>query len=183
MAAVSLAPVVTVERLTRLERTDLEDLCDAAGEAITSGGGFGWLKPPSRHVFEAYWKGVLMVPERELFVGRLDGTIAGSVQLVRPTRNNEAQALTAQLTANFVAPWARRHGLARRILQAAESAATAAGMRLLNLDIRETQTAAIQLCEALGFTRWGVHPCYARVDDQWVRGFHYFKKIGEERGL
>ncbi len=35
------------------------------------------------------------MPERLLFVGRLDGIIVGSAQLVRPPRNNEAQAFAA----------------------------------------------------------------------------------------
>ena len=46
----------------------------------------------------------MLVPDRALFVARLDGVIAGSAQLVRPTRNNEAQAHSAQLTTSFVAP-------------------------------------------------------------------------------
>ena len=35
---------------------------------------------------------MLLVPERRLVVGRLDGIIAGSAQLSRAPRNNEAQA-------------------------------------------------------------------------------------------
>ena len=73
---------VAVERLTQYSGTDLDDLCEATESAILEGGGFGWLKPPARQVLENYWKGVLLVPERRLFVGRLDGVIAGSVQLV-----------------------------------------------------------------------------------------------------
>jgi len=67
-----------VERLTEFHGNDLADLCDAAETAIIGGGGFGWLKPPRRDVMEAYWKGVLLVPERQLFVGRLDGGPAGT---------------------------------------------------------------------------------------------------------
>ena len=48
-----------------------------------------------------------------LYVGRLDGTIVGSAQLVRPPRNNEAQAFSATLMHSFIAPYARGHGLAR----------------------------------------------------------------------
>ncbi len=108
-------PVVTVERLEALESADLADLCDATETAILDGGGFGWLVPPPREVLERYWQGVLLVPERALFVGRLDGTIAGSAQLVRAARNNEAQAHSAQITTNFVAPWARGQGFAREL--------------------------------------------------------------------
>ena len=70
--------VVTVDRVETLESADLADLCDATETAILDGGGFGWLAPPPREVLERYWQGVLLVPERELFVGRLDGTGAGA---------------------------------------------------------------------------------------------------------
>src|SRR5204863_80702 len=98
---------VKVERLTRYSGTDLDDLCEATESAIVEGGGFGWLKAPPRQVLENYWKGVLLVPERRLVVGRLDGVIAGSVQLSRAPRNNEAQALSRTITGAFVAPWVR----------------------------------------------------------------------------
>ena len=77
-----------IERVDALKNGDLHDLCDAADDAIKVGGGFGWVDPPSRDVMERYWKGVLVVPERILFVARLDGVIAGSAQLVKPPRNN-----------------------------------------------------------------------------------------------
>jgi hypothetical protein len=83
---------ISAERVTKLSERELDDLCDATADAIEDGGGFGWIKPPPRHLLESYWRGVLLVPERLLFVGRLDGTIAGSAQIQRPPRNNEAQA-------------------------------------------------------------------------------------------
>jgi hypothetical protein len=36
--------------------------------------------------------------------------VVGSAQLVRPPRNNEAQAFSAQITHAFIAPYARGHG-------------------------------------------------------------------------
>jgi ribosomal protein S18 acetylase RimI-like enzyme len=172
----------TVEELTKFEEHDLDDLCDAAEAAIAEGGGFGWVKTPPRHVMEAYWKGVLLVPERSLFVARLDGTIAGSAQLVRPPRNNEAQAFAAQLMHSFVAPWARGHGLARGLVQTVETAAACAGFAILNLDVRETQTAAIQLYESLDFHRWGTHPAYAQVDGKVIAGHFYYKRLPAAEG-
>ena len=170
-------PTTAVERLTAFARSDLHDLCDTADAAIQDGGGFGWLELPPRHVMEAYWAGVLLVPERELFVARLDGTVAGSAQLVRPTRNNEAQAFTGQLTTFFVAPWARGHGLARKLVEAVEEAARAAGLRALNLDVRETQKRAIEVYEQLGYQCWGTHPRYAWIDDRWYSGHYYVKDL------
>src|SRR5215831_8705683 len=132
----------TVERLREFRGNDLQDLCDAAEEGIKAGGGFGWLTPPHRPVMESYWRGVMLIPDRMLFVGRLDGVIAGTAQLLRPPKNNEAQARSAHMTTHFVAPWARGHGLARGIVLAVEEAARAAGALVLNLDVRETQEAA-----------------------------------------
>ena len=170
-------PSATVERLSAFRGPDLHDLCDATEAAILDGGGFGWLKPPPRHVMETFWKGVLVVPERELFAARLDRTIAGSAQLVRPPRNNEAQGYVGQLTMSFVAPWARGHGLARSLTLAIEEAARDAGLRVLNLDVRETQDAAIRLYESLGYRRWGTHPHYAWIQDRWATGFFYHKDL------
>ncbi len=177
------APKTAVERLEAFAGTDLEDLCDAAEDAIKAGGGFGWLAAPPRHIMEAYWRGVLLVPERRLFVARLDRTICGSAQLARPPRNNEAQSFAAQLTSNFIAPWARGHGLARRIVLTVEDAARAAGFAILNLDVRATQEAAIQLYESLGYVRWGTHPAYARVEGQTIPGHFYFKRLVPEAAM
>lgn len=171
------SPSVGVEMLTQLQGTDLYDLCDAADEAIKAGGGFGWLTPPARDIMEAYWRGVLMIPGRSLFAGRLDGVIAGSAQLVAPPRNNEAQQHAAHMTTCFVAPWARGHGLARMIAEAVEGEARKMGFSALNLDVRETQEAAIALYQTLGYSHWGTNPWYARVDGKFVAGLHFTKRL------
>lgn len=177
MAESANAPTVAVERVERLKTGDLHDLCDAAHRAITDGGGFGWLEPPTRDLMERYWRGVLLIPDRGLFVGRLDGVIGGSVQLVRPPRNNEAQAHAATLTTIFVASWARGHGLGRRLVQAVEAEARWAGYLGLNLDVRATQEPAVHLFESLGFRCWGSHPYYAHVGGEAIVGRYYYKKL------
>ena len=58
-----------------------------------------------------------------------------------------------------------------------EERARELGYHVLNLDVRETQEAAIRLYESLGFERWGVHPDYAFVRGQPVRGFFYSKRL------
>jgi ribosomal protein S18 acetylase RimI-like enzyme len=176
----SLPVSVAVEKIDSLSATDLADLCEATEAAIAEGGGFGWLKRPQRETLEKYWRGFLLVPGRSLFVARLDGVIAGSAQLIRPPRNNEAQAFSAQLTSSFVAPWARGHGLARGLLAAVEQAARRAGIAILNLDVRATQEAAIRLYESAGYTRWGTHPAYARVAGRIVPGHFYYKRLAAD---
>lgn len=166
-----------VELLTAFNGNDLADLCDATEAAIEAGGGFGWLNPPQRSVLEAYWRGVLLVPQRALFAARLDGVICGSAQLARPAGNNEAQAFSAQLQHAFIAPWARGHGLARELTLAVEDEARREGFTVLTLDVRETQEAAIQLYGTLGYVRWGTNPFYARVNGSYVVGYHYYKPL------
>jgi len=170
-----------VDILTSLGGGDLHDLCEACEAAIRDGGGFGWLTPPAREMLEAYWSGVLLVPERTLFAARLDGVVCGSAQLFRPPRNNEAQAFAAHMQSLFIAPWARGHGVARALVMAVERRARENGFAVLNLDVRATQQAAIRLYESLGFIRWGTNPKYAIVDGRFVAGHHYYKDLGAGR--
>ncbi|MGH1404178.1 MAG: GNAT family N-acetyltransferase [Alphaproteobacteria bacterium] len=176
-----LDPAPTVERLMELHIGDLHDLCDATDSAIEGGGGFGWVKLPARDILERYWQGVLAMPSRELFVARLDGVICGTCQLVLPPANNEAQSFAVTLTTNFVAPWARGHGLAERLIETAENYAIHCGYEVINLDIRETLESAIKLYEKLGYTRIGEHPYYAKVDDKILKGYYYTKEIQQNQ--
>ena len=177
-APVEPAPLVqTVDRLARFTDEELHDLCEAATAAIIDGGGFGWVQAPGGRALERYFKGVLLVPERELFVARLGGRVVGSAKLERPPRNNEAQAFAARLMHAFIAPYARGHGLARMLTARVEESARALGYQVLNLDVRETQHAAVALYESMGYIRWGVHPAYARVGGKTVRGVYYHKML------
>lgn len=166
-----------VERADLLDPHDLADLCEATNAAIVEGGGFGWVEAQSRSALERHFRGVLLVPERDLFIARLDGEVVGSVQLVRPPRNNEAQGFSASLTHAFIAPYARGFGLARLLVRRVEERAAAVGIRVLNLDVRASQETAITLFERLGYVRWGSHPAYARVSGETVEGFFYYRLI------
>ena len=170
-------PAVDVEAIIKLRSVDLHDLCDATEAAILEGGGFGWLTPPDRNKLERYWQGVLAVPSRTLIVGRLDGTIAGSVQILRPPPNNEAQAFAVTVTSTFVSPWARGHGIAQRLLDMAEQRARDEGFLMVQLDCRETQSAAIHLYKQTGYVHWGTMPHYARVDGRSVAGLYFYKVL------
>ncbi len=167
----------SVERITELEGSDREDLCQATEEAIIDGLGFEWLRSPGRGALERYWKGVLLVPERELFIARLEGAIVGTAQLVHPTRSNEAGAFDITLTAFFIRPWARGHGLARRLLAEVESTARGHGARQISLVVRASQEAAISLYESAGYVRWGMKPKYALVRRTYIAGYYYAKDL------
>ena len=178
----AVAHKLLVEIAQSLSEPDLEDLCEATNAAIIEGGGFGWVQSQDRAALARHFRGVLLVPDRMLFLARLDGTVVGSAQLVRPPRNNEAQAFAAQLTHAYIAPYARGFGLARRLVDRVEEHAAAMGFRVLNLDVRATQESAIKLFEGLGYVRWGTHPAYARVDGRTVAGHSYYKLLEPGRG-
>lgn len=177
MALARAASVERCEAGASLTPADLAQLCEATNAAILDGGGFGWVTPQSRALLERHYRGVLLVPEREMFLARLDGEVVGAAQLVRPPRNNEAQAFAATLAHAFIAPYARGFGLARLLVRRAEERAAAQGIRVLNLDVRATQTTAIALFEGLGYVRWGTHPAYARVAGQTLAGLFYYRLL------
>ena len=165
------------EQLTELKHADLASLCEATEAAIKDGIGFNWTNPPAREVLESYWKGVLLVPQRDLFGARLDGNLVGSVQLVKPAPSKQTMAFSATITNHFVAPWARGHGLAVELLRMAEAEAKKQGFSVLTLTVRETQEAALRLYEEHGYKRWGILPYYEMVNGRMVSGHHFFKKI------
>lgn len=178
----SLKPIPHVEMVTEpLSVGDLNDLCDATEAAIEAGGGFGWVHLPNRGILERFWQGVLAMPVRMLFVARLDGVICGSAQLIRPPKNNEAQSFAVTLSGLFISPWARGQGLSRRLLDYIEKTALKEGFAVINLDLRETQTAAIQLYESAGYVQIGTHPYYALIDGKPVAGRYYFKVINPDK--
>ena len=47
----------------------------------------------------------------------------------------------------------------------------------IQLDIRETQSAAIQLFERKGFVKWGENPSYAFINGNRIKGYYYYKDL------
>ncbi len=170
-------PNVKAQKVLSLNKIDLQELCDATEEAIEHDGGFGWIKAPTRKKLEDYWKGVILIPERILIVGKLDNILAGSVQLIKPTRNNEAQAHLCNLSTFFLASWARGYGLAKAVFEEAEKEAKLQGFKVITLEVRETQLRAIQIYEQAGFKKCGENPKSAFVNNKFISGYYYYKEI------
>ena len=168
---------IKTEILKSISGEDLADLCNITEEAIKAGGGFGWLKTPPREVLNKYWKGLVVVQNRVLIVGRLNEAIAGTLQLALQPTNNEAQKKIINISSHFVAPWARGYGLAKNMIDYAESTAKEKGASCVQLDIRETQEAAIQLFKSKGYEQWGSNPSYAVVEGKTISGLYFYKNI------
>ncbi len=171
-----------IEEIESFTGNDLAELCDLAADAIVDGDGFLWVRPPAVRILENYWNGVLLVPERSLFIARLDGRIAGTAQLLRPSLNNESGAFAAQITTFIVAPWARRNGLGRGMMRRLEELALERGYTALDLDVRSDRLPAIRLFEAHGFERWGVKARYARINGRYISAYYYSKYLDESAG-
>ena len=169
--------VTKVEILKSLNDTDLADLCNITEQAIGAGGGFGWLKSPPRDNLNKFWRGVVMIPNRKLVVGRLNNAIAGTLQIIFQPINNEAQQNIMSIISHFVAPWARGYGLAKNMIDYAENTAKEKGASCVQLDIRETQEAAIQLFKSKGYEQWGSNPSYAVVEGKTISGLYFYKNI------
>jgi ribosomal protein S18 acetylase RimI-like enzyme len=176
-------PSTSVEKITQLTPADLNDLCQATEDAILDGIGFNWMTPPLRETLEAYWKGVLVVPERTLFIGRLEGTLAASIQLVRPSKSKETSAFAASVEAHFVAPWARGHGLAKALLDMAEREAAKEGFSIIRLNVRETQERALQVYNENGYTLWGTLPYFEIVGARMLAGQFFYKQLAPVSNL
>ena len=93
-------------------------------------------------------------------MGKLDHVIAGSCQIVRPPRNNEAQATSCQLVHFSGALGAR---MARTGIGSRSRGICLQGYQILNLDVRATQDRAIRAFEARGYQHFGTNPHYAMV--------------------
>ena len=168
---------ISLESLKKISETDLADLCNITEQAIRAGGGFGWLTIPHIETLKKYWNGLVLIKSNILIVGRLNGNIAGASQISFNPPNNEAQKNISKIQAHFVAPWARGYGLAKAMVDLAIEISRENNKKSIQLDIRETQLAAIHLFENKGFTKWGENPSYAFINGTRIKGYYYFKDL------
>lgn len=179
--ALRLAQISRVE--SALDSADLEALTEAATASILDGGALDWTQPPERRVLERYFTGLPHVPGRELFIARrADGLVCGAGVLTLPGRSALISP-RASLTGGFVAPYARGQGLGTALVQAMLKRAWSRGARVVNCELPETQKAAIHLMKRAGFTHWGTHPFYARLEGKSVRGLYFTMTSETDRKL
>tara|TARA_Y100001970_G_scaffold21066_1_gene23937 strand:+ start:6572 stop:7108 length:537 start_codon:yes stop_codon:yes gene_type:complete len=168
---------IAVDNIREITTTDLADLCSVTEQAIRAGGGFGWLTIPPRDTLKNYWNGIVLIKSNILIVGRLNETIAGALLITFNPPNNEAQKNIAKIQSHFVAPWARGYGLAKAMIDQSIKISKENNTKSIQLDIRETQLAAIQLFESKGFSRWGENPSYAFINGNRIKGYYYHKDL------
>ena len=168
---------ISVDTLKNLTEVDMADLCNITEQAINAGGGFGWLRVPTREVLNVYWKKITEDNLSSLVVGRLNGVIAGTLQLSYEAPNIESRKNIAQIKRHFVAPWARGYGLAKSMIDFSEKKAKEDNIKSIQLAVRETQDAAVQLFSSKNYKIWGENPYYAFVNGSFVRGIYFYKNL------
>lgn len=155
----------------------VEPLVEVLLDCVEGGASVSFMWPLPRERALAFWRGVaegVKRGERLLLVGEGPaGRIDGTVQLVLAQPDNQPHR--ADLAKMLVHRRARRHGLARSLLEAAEQAAREAGKTVLVLDT-VTGGDAERLYARCGWQRVGVIPDYALMPDGRPCATTYFHK-------
>jgi GNAT superfamily N-acetyltransferase len=130
-------------------------------DCVHNGASVSFQPPVDRERAENFWRKVVDATRSggtRLLVAERDGRIAGTVQLQFAASENQPHR--AEIAKMLVHSSARRLGLGRALMQAAEAEAKRAAKTLLTLDT-QTGSSAERLYSGLGWTRAGDIPNYA----------------------
>jgi ribosomal protein S18 acetylase RimI-like enzyme len=162
--------------VTEAER-DIEQLAGLLVDAVESGASVGFLPPLETSEALEYWGGVMtaMGEGSRVVLAAMEGDLLqGSVQIALETRANGNHR--AEVMKLFVHRRARRRGIAKALMSAAESTARQLGRTLLVMDTRKGGEAE-QMCESLGYVRYGEIPNYARSSDGTLHTTVFFYRL------
>jgi ribosomal protein S18 acetylase RimI-like enzyme len=146
-------------------RAHLRGLAQVLADCVAGGASVSYMSPFSHDDACAVFEQVAHDVEerrRVLLAAFSDGEVVGTVQVVLAVPPNQAHR--GDIAKLLVHRRARRRGIARRLMHAAEAEALAEGKSLLVLDT-VTGDAAERLYEQLGWTKVGTIPGYALYPD------------------
>jgi ribosomal protein S18 acetylase RimI-like enzyme len=145
---------------------ELETLAEILHDSVAHGASVNFVQPFAMDAARAFWQRQLPSlrdGSAVLFVARdKAGSILGTVMLGMDTPPNQKHR--ADVKKLLVHSRARRQGLGRRLMHAAEAEARRRGLTLLTLDT-EHGSAAEPLYHALGYILLGILPGYALAAD------------------
>jgi GNAT superfamily N-acetyltransferase len=166
---VSGLPVANQIEIRLLAGTDLPSHLDALAavlaDCVDGGASVSYLAPFSHAEARAAFADMVAEAEqghRLILAAFAEDRLVGTVQVILALPPNQPHR--AEIAKLLVATSARRRGIARLLMEAAESAARAEGKTLLVLDA-VTDGDAARLYARLGWTTVGVIPNYALYPD------------------
>ena len=157
-------------QLDKLRPEDLpretEALAELLHACVHAGASVGFVLPFSVAEARAVWSERvapgLAAGTRHLIVARVNGRLAGTVQLDLDMPPNQRHRCVASRL--LVHPNARRQGVGRKLMVALERVARGEGRTLITLDTRRGDGAE-PLYRGLGFEVAGIIPRYAKAPD------------------
>lgn len=126
-------------------------------KVVDDGASIGFLPPMKLSDAKHYWQTVLN-PNVILYIAKIDNEIVGTIQLHLCTKQNGLHR--AEIAKLMTSPSARRKGVARFLMNAAEERAIEEGRSLLVLDTREGDPSNL-LYQSLGYIQAGKIPNFA----------------------
>jgi GNAT superfamily N-acetyltransferase len=147
-------------------------------DAVDGGASVGFLPPLGAEEARAYWESVAAAREdggRRLWIARAtDGGIVGTVQLdLAGQANGHHRAEVIKL---MVVSSARRRGIGRLLMEAAEAEARRLGRTTLVLDTRQGDPSEA-LYRGMGWQPAGAIPRYARSADSTLHTTAFYYKL------
>lgn len=159
-------------------------LADLLVEAVDAGASVSFMAPLEFGEAVGFWTeiaGQVSNGQRVLIVAEQGGRLVGCVMLNLVALPNQSHR--GEITMLIVALEVRRHGVGKRLMVAAESAAAKAGRSLLTLDTRAGDKGE-RLYRAMGWTEIGRVPRYARASSGRLEDTVFFyKEIGRASEL
>lgn len=170
-------PSATVLTLSAAEARDrVSELASVLVDCVEDGASVSFMEGLSHHEATDFWRGIADDVEagtRVLFAAQVDGRILGTVQLTLCSIPNQLHR--ADINKLLVHRDGRERGLARALMDRAESDARERGLALLCLDTM-TNSPAERLYDSLDWLRIGVVPDYAALPNGRLEATTFFYK-------
>jgi acetyltransferase len=170
---------VSIQELTAAAALSLKSgLAGLLVDVVDAGASVGFLPPLGDGAASAYWDGVTAALKggcRRLWIARAaDGGLVGTVQLDLASQANGRHR--AEVTKLMVLSSARRQGIGRLLMEAAEVEARRLGRTTLVLDTRQGDPSEA-FYRGMGWEPVGTIPRYARSADGTLHTTAFYYKL------